>query len=300
MGHSMPGLAGKGKAGFCARRMPTFSERLKNLVDPPPRIAELRLDGIIAPSGPFGRQALSIERLEPAIRRAFSIPRVAAVALSVNSPGGSAAQSSLIAGRIRALAEEKKVPVLAFVEDVAASGGFWLACAADEIFCDATSIIGSVGVISAGFGFQDAIARIGVERRLYTAGVRKSLLDPFRAEKPEDVARLRDLQGQLHAVFKDYVRSRRGAKLRGDDGSLFEGDIFVGARAVEVGFADGIGTLHATVKARFGERARIVRVGARRRSLLSRFLPLQDAGAGLADGLLAAAESRAAYARFGL
>jgi signal peptide peptidase SppA len=280
--------------------MPGISERLTNLVDPPARIAELRLDGIIAPSGPFGRQALSIERLEPAIRRAFAIPRLAAVALSVNSPGGSAAQSSLIAARIRALADEKKLPVLAFVEDVAASGGFWLACAADEIFCDTTSILGSVGVISAGFGFQEAIARIGVERRLYTAGARKSLLDPFRAEKPEDVVRLRALQGQLHDVFKEYVRARRGTKLRGDDGALFEGDIFVGSRAVEVGFADGIGTLHATVKARFGERAHIIRVGARRRGLLSRLLPVQDAAAGLTDGILAGMEARAAYARYGL
>jgi signal peptide peptidase SppA len=280
--------------------MPGFSDRLKNLVDPPPRIAELRLDGIIAPAGPFGRQSLSIERLEPAIRRAFSLPKLAAVALSVNSPGGSAAQSSLIAARIRALAEQKKVPVLAFVEDVAASGGFWLACAADEIFCDATSIIGSVGVISAGFGFQDAIARIGIERRLHTAGARKSLLDPFRPEKPEDVTRLSDLQHQLHEVFKDHVRARRGAKLRGDDASLFEGDIFVGSRAVEVGFADGIGALHATVRARFGERARIVRVGQRRRGLLARLLPVQDAASGLAAGLVEAAEHRAAYARFGL
>jgi len=280
--------------------MPGLSDRVKNLVDPPPRIAELRLDGIIAPSGPFGRQSLSIERLEPAIRRAFSLPKLAAVALSVNSPGGSAAQSSLIAARIRALAEAKKVPVLAFVEDIAASGGFWLACAADEIFCDATSILGSVGVISAGFGFTDAIARIGIERRLHTAGARKSLLDPFRPEKPEDVTRLSDLQHQLHEVFKDHVRARRGARLRGDDASLFEGDVFVGTRAVEVGFADGIGTLHATVKARFGERARIVRVGLRRRSLLARLLPMQEAASGVAAGLVEAAESRAAYARFGL
>jgi signal peptide peptidase SppA len=284
--------------------MPGIAERLSNLVDPPPRVAELRLDGIIAPAGPFSRQALSIERLEPAIRRAFAIPRLAAVALSVNSPGGSAAQSSLIAARIRVLAEEKRIPVLAFVEDVAASGGFWLACAADEIFCDTTSILGSVGVISAGFGFQDAIARLGVERRLYTAGSRKSLLDPFRPEKAEDVARLRALQGQLHDVFKEYVRSRRGPRLRGDDGALFEGDIFVGQRAVEVGFADGIGTLHATVRARFGERARVIRVGVGRRGLLSRLLPIQeatqDAAAGLACAIVAGIEARAAYARYGL
>jgi signal peptide peptidase SppA len=276
--------------------MPTFSERLQNLADPPPRIAHLRLDGIIAAGGGFGRQALNIERLEPLLKRAFALPRLAAVAISVNSPGGSAAQSSLIAARIRALADEKTVPVLAFVEDVAASGGFWLACAADEIFCDPTSIIGSVGVISAGFGFADAIGRIGVERRLHTAGARKSLLDPFRPEKAEDVARLRALQDQLHGVFKEYVRSRRGAKLRGEEGVLFEGDIFVGHRAVDVGFADGIGTLHATIKGRFGKRARIIRLGLRRRPLLARLLPVQDA----AQAVAAAIEERAAFARFGL
>jgi signal peptide peptidase SppA len=276
--------------------MPTLSERLQNLADPPPRIAHLRLDGIIAPSGGLGRQALNIDRLEPLLKRAFALPKLAAVAVSVNSPGGSAAQSSLIAARIRALADEKQVPVLAFVEDVAASGGFWLACAADEIFCDPTSIVGSVGVISAGFGFSDAIGRIGVERRVHTAGARKSLLDPFRPEKAEDVARLRDLQDQLHGVFKEYVRSRRGAKLRGEESALFEGDIFVGARAVEVGFADGIGTLEATIRTRFGKRARIVRLGLRRRPLLARLLPVQDAAAAIA----AAIEERAAFARFGL
>lgn len=275
-------------------------ERLKNLTDPPAVVAHVRLDGLIAPAGGFMRQGLSIARLDPVLKQAFGLKRLAAVALSINSPGGSAAQSSLIAARIRALAEEKKVPVLAFVEDIAASGGFWLACAADEIFCDATSIVGSVGVISAGFGFQDAIARVGVERRVHTAGARKSMLDPFRPEKPDDVARLRDLQDQLHAIFKDHVRTRRGAKLKGEEASLFEGDIFVGQRAVDVGFADALGTLHATVKARFGKRARLVRVGARRRGLLSRLLPIGQAAEGLADGLLAAAESRAAYARYGL
>lgn len=280
--------------------MPSIAERLQNLASPPPVVAALRLEGLIAPGPGLGRQGLSLARLEPALKRAFGLRRLAAVALAVNSPGGSAAQSSLIALRIRALAEEKAVPVLAFVEDVAASGGFWLASAADEIYCDATSILGSVGVISAGFGFVEAIGRIGIERRLHTAGARKSMLDPFRPEKAEDVARLQALQGDLHQVFKDYVRARRGARLKGDDAALFEGDIFVGRRAVEVGFADGIGTLEATVKARFGARCRIVRVGVRRQGLLARLLPLGRAGEGFAEGLLAAAEARAAYARYGL
>lgn len=288
--------------------MARLSERFEDLFSPPPRVALLRLEGVIAAGGAFGRAGLSLDRLEPAIRRAFALPRLAAVALAVNSPGGSPAQSSLIAARIRSLSEEKKVPVLAFVEDIAASGGFWLACAADEIFCDATSIIGSVGVISAGFGFTDAIRRIGVERRLHTAGLRKSWLDPFRPESAEDVARLRGLQGELHATFKAHVRARRGDRLKGEEAALFEGDVFVGARAVEVGFADALGSLHGVVRERFGARARIVPVGLRRRGLLSRLLPLgggeamaaRGAAAGLASGLADAAAERAAFARYGL
>lgn len=289
--------------------MSRLSERLEDFLSPPPRIALLRLEGVIAAGGAFGRAGLSLDRLDPAIKRAFALPRLAAVALAVNSPGGSAAQSSLIAARIRALAEEKKVPVLAFVEDIAASGGFWLACAADEIFCDATSIIGSVGVISAGFGFADAIGRIGVERRVHTAGRRKSWLDPFRPETAEDVARLRALQGELHETFKAHIRARRGAKLKGEETLLFEGDVFVGARAVEVGFADALGTLHGVVRARFGARAQIVPVGLRRRGLLARLLPFgggaagelpRGAAAGVAAGLADAASERAAFARYGL
>ena len=252
-----------------------------------PTVSVLRLQGAIG----MGARSLTDSGLAPAIEAAFKA-RPAAVALQINSPGGSAVQSSLIAGRIRRLADEKKVPVLAFVEDVAASGGYWLATAADEIFCDQGSMLGSIGVISAGFGFQDMIARLGVERRVHTAGRSKSLLDPFRPEKPEDVARLDGWLAQLHDVFIAHVRSRRGARLV-DDPDLFTGDVWIGERAVSQGLADGIGHIGPTLKARFGEKVRLRRYGPRR-SFLSRFgLSLAEEAAGLM-------EERAAFARFGL
>jgi serine protease SohB len=287
-------LALAGRAGHMRRV--SFSERLKNLTDPPSRVAHVRLDGIIAGRGGFGRGGLNIDALEPVLTRAFGLKRLKAVALSINSPGGSPAQSSLIGARIRALAEEKKVPVLGFVEDVAASGGYWLACAADEIFVDRSSIVGSIGVISSGFGFQHVLARAGVERRLHTAGSRKSKLDPFGPEKPEDVAWLRSLQDEIHTVFKQWVQARRGDKLASTEPNLFEGEVFLGERAVALGLADALGTLPQLVRERFGERARIIQFGQRRRGFLSRLLPIEQAGA----SLMHLAEERAAFARFGL
>lgn len=267
---------------------------IARLLSPPPVVAVLPLAGMIAPrAAVFGRQPLAIETLGPAISRAFSARRLAGVALVVNSPGGSAAQSALIAARIRQHAEEKKIPVTAFVEDVAASGGYWLACAADEILCLETSILGSIGVITTGFGFAGLMERIGVERRLYTAGEKKSLLDPFRPTREEDVARLRGIQEALHARFKAWVRERRGAKLKAEEAELFSGEFWAGERAVALGLADGIGELRATMRARHGERVRFAVFGRQRRGWWSRFLPTPE-------GLIAAAEERAAWARFGL
>jgi len=252
-----------------------------------PTVSVLRLQGPIG----MGARSLTDAGLAPAIEAAFK-GKPAAVALQINSPGGSPVQSSLIAARIRRLSEEKKVPVLAFVEDVAASGGYWLATAADEIWCDPGSMLGSIGVISAGFGFQDLIARLGVERRVHTAGRSKSLLDPFRAERPEDVARLDQWLLQLHDVFIAQVRARRGAKLK-DNPDLFTGEVWIGEGAVSQGLADGIGHIGPVLKARFGEKVRVRRYG-QRRSLLSRFgLSLAEEAAGLI-------EERAAFARFGL
>jgi len=252
-----------------------------------PTVSVLRLQGPIG----MGARSLTDASLAPAIEAAFK-GKPAAVALQINSPGGSPVQSSLIAGRIRRLSVEKKVPVLAFVEDVAASGGYWLATAADEIWCDPGSMLGSIGVISAGFGFQDLIARLGVERRVHTAGRSKSLLDPFRPERPEDVERLDRWLGQLHDVFIAQVRGRRGAKLK-ENPDLFTGEVWIGEGAVSQGLADGIGHIGPVLKARFGEKVRVRRYG-QRRSLLSRFgLSLAEEAAGLI-------EERAAFARFGL
>lgn len=253
-----------------------------------PFVAVIRLQGTIA----AGARGLDDAGLAPVIEKAFARGKPSAVVIEVNSPGGSPVQSSLIAARIRRLSEERKVPVIAFVEDVAASGGYWLASAADEIYVDEGSIVGSIGVIAATFGVHEAIGRVGVERRVHTAGKSKSMLDPFRPEKPEDVKRLRGLLEQLHAYFIAHVKSRRGARLA-ESPDLFTGEIWVGQGAVDVGLADAIGHMVPVMKARFGDKVRFRRYGLRR-PLLQRF------GAQLFGDALAGIEERAAWARFGL
>lgn len=254
-----------------------------------PMVAVVRLQGMIASSARGA--TLNDAGIGPMLERAFRRRKPAAVALIVNSPGGSPAQSSLIGARIRRLSEEKEVPVYAFVEDVAASGGYWLAAAADEIWVDPNSIVGSIGVISASFGFHEFIGRYGIERRVHTAGKSKSLLDPFQPEKPADVKRLKEIQGVIHDTFIEHVKARRGAKLA--EGDLFTGDVWIGEKAVEVGLADGVGHLVPKMKEVFGDKVQFA-VYEERRSLLSRF------GMSLADDAIAAAEDRAAFARFGL
>jgi serine protease SohB len=262
----------------------------------PPAVAVLRLSGVIAArGGGLAPTGISAAGIAPLIERAFKLRRLAGVVLVVNSPGGSAAQSSLIAQRIRRLAEEKKVPVIACVEDAAASGGYWLACAADEIVADPASILGSIGVISAGFGLGDAIGRWGIERRLHTAGTEKSFLDPFRPERPDDLERLHGLLGELHETFKAWVRTRRAGKLKAPEDELFTGRFWTGRQAVALGLADRLGEASAEIEARFGEKARIVPIGQRRPPWPLRLLP------GLsAEALIAAVEERAAWARLGL
>lgn len=263
-----------------------------------PVVAVVRLGGVITPLGGL-RGGLSLTGLAPILERAFSLGGLAAVALAINSPGGSAVQSSLIAKRIRDLAAEKKMPVFAFAEDVAASGGYWLATAADEIYADQASIVGSIGVISAGFGFQDLLQRAGIERRVHTAGPRKSMLDPFRAEDAADVARLEAIQRDIHATFKSQVRERRGERLKADDATLFSGEFWVGTRALELGLIDGIGDLRTVMRSRFGDKVKLRAIGARR-GWLSRRMGL---GAGVgewAQDAIAAADERTLWARFGL
>ena len=255
----------------------------------PPLVAVIRLNGVIA-SGARGQ--LNDATLAPVIERAFRKGKPIAVALVVNSPGGSPVQSSLIAARIRRLAAERDVPVYAFVEDVAASGGYWLATAADEIYADESSILGSIGVISAGFGLTGLIEKLGVERRVYTAGKSKSMLDPFQPEKPADIKRLKALQLDIHAAFKTQVTARREGKLpEGED--LFTGDVWLGHAAIEKGLADGIGHVVPTMKQKYGDKVRF-RVHGPRRSMLSRF------GLKFGADALSAIEERAEYARFGL
>ena len=268
-----------------------------------PVVPVVRLSGVIASAGGMlGGRALSIESAAPLLKRAFDMRGAKAVALAINSPGGSPVQSALIAQRIRLHAQEKGLPVIAFVEDVAASGGYWLACAADEILVDPSSIVGSIGVISSGFGFQDLIARYGVERRVHTSGERKAMLDPFRPENPDDVERLKRLQAEIHDGFKDWVRQRRGRLLKADDATLFNGEFWTGKRGLELGLADGLGELRTTLQARYGTKVRLPVIGPRR-SLLARF----GLSTGLATGLgeigpatLAAIEERLHWQRFGL
>jgi signal peptide peptidase SppA len=262
----------------------------------------VRLSGVIASGGLLGGRGLSIETVAPLLKRAFETRGAKAVALSLNSPGGSPVQSALIAQRIRMHAAEKGLPVIAFVEDVAASGGYWLACAADEIIADPSSIVGSIGVISSGFGFQDLIARIGVERRVHTSGENKSMLDPFRPEQPEDVVRLKRLQAEIHDGFKDWIRQRRGKLLKGDESMLFTGEFWTARRGIEFGLVDGFGELRATLQARYGAKVRLPVIGPRRR-LLSRFGLQTGIGGGIdmiGPTTLAALEERALWQRFGL
>ncbi len=261
-----------------------------------PRIPVIRLQGAIV-SGSRMSSGLSDALLAPVIERAFTRSKPAAVALIVNSPGGSAAQSSLIAARIRRLAEKTGVPVHAFVEDVAASGGYWLACAADHIWVDRSSIVGSIGVIFAGFGFPEAMSRLGVERRVITAGKSKSLADPFLPERPEDVARLKALQAPIHAAFIDHVKARRGTRLK-EGADLFNADIWVGQEAADLGLVDGIAHLVPKMTELYGEKPRF-RLLEPRRTRLSRFSGL-SLGRTAVQGALDEIEERAHWARWGL
>jgi serine protease SohB len=263
-----------------------------------PLVTVLELSGVIGPGSP-PRRSLSLSRMEPAIEAAFKPAALKAVALAINSPGGSAAQSRLLYGAIRREAERRKVPVFCFVEDVAASGGYILALAADEIYADSSSIIGSIGVIAAGFGFQEAIARLGVERRIHTAGENKSQLDPFRPEDAEDVARLETILSDLHAQFVELVKQRRGPKLA-DHADIFTGAFWSGPAAQVRGLIDGIAHLGEFIRARYGEDVRLRRIAPDRGSLLRRIVGGEidvrlDAGSAI-DELSA----RSLWRRFGL
>lgn len=266
-------------------------------------IPVVRLHGAIMAGGNQFRQNLNIATTAPLLARAFADKRAPAVAIMVNSPGGSPVQSRLIYKRIRDLAEEKDKKVLMFVEDVAASGGYMIACAGDEIIADPSSVVGSIGVISAGFGFTDLIDKIGVERRVYTAGENKSLLDPFKPENPEDIAYLKDLQLEMHKTFIDLVKDSRGARLT-DDPDLFTGRFWTAIGGRKIGLVDELGDLRSTLRARYGDKVRM-RLIAPQRGLFGRRAPgvstgMASALAGIGEAGLNALDERALWARYGL
>lgn len=266
-----------------------------------PVVPVVRLSGVIGAEGTPFRPGLSLARIEGRLEQAFAVKKAAAVAILINSPGGSPVQSRLIHDRIRQLAGRENRRVLVFCEDVAASGGYLIALAGDEIFVDAASVVGSIGVISQGFGLEGLISRIGVERRVHTAGTRKAILDPFSPERPEDVAHLEALQAEIHAGFIALVRERRGSRLA-DDPDLFSGLFWTGARAISLGLADGIGSPRAVLEERFGPDVRLKPVGARKRGWFS--LGIGDTRgpdpADLTSGVLSALETRALWSRHGL
>jgi signal peptide peptidase SppA len=267
----------------------------------------VRLSGVIGAVTPL-RPGMSLTGVARTLERAFEMKNAKAVALVINSPGGSPVQSRQIYVRIRQLAAEKKLPVLVFVEDVAASGGYMIACAGDEIFCDPSSILGSIGVVGGAFGFQDLIKKIGVERRLYTAGAHKAMLDPFLPENPDDVARVKALQREIHAIFITLVKQSRGSRLKGADDVLFTGEYWAGETSVSLGLADAIGDLRSTLRARYGDKV-LTPVIAPATGMLSSLLGRKSAGAGalasldgfagLPDELISALETRAIWAKFG-
>ena len=291
---------------------PSVMDRLMKLVPARLRpgiavVPVVRLSGVIGAVTPL-RPGMSLTGVARTLERAFETKNAKAVALVINSPGGSPVQSRQIYVRIRQLAAEKKLPVLVFVEDVAASGGYMIACAGDEIFCDPSSIMGSIGVVGGAFGFQDLIKKIGVERRLYTAGAHKAMLDPFLPENPDDVARVKALQREIHAIFIALVKQSRGSRLKGADDVLFTGEYWAGETSVSLGLADAIGDLRSTLRARYGDKV-LTPVIAPATGMLSSLLGRKSAGAGaltsmdgiagLPDELISALETRAIWAKFG-
>ena len=290
-------------ASACAAMRPLLPKRFRSDI---PVVPVVQLSGIIGFSTPL-KPGVTLASVARQLDRAFAMRHAVAVALVINSPGGSPVQSHLIYRRIRVLAREKKLPVIAFAEDVAASGGYMVACAADEIICDTSSIVGSIGVVGGSFGFAKLMEKLGVERRLYTSGEHKAMLDPLLPEKPEDVERLKEVQREIHEDFINLVKDSRGARLNGPEKDLFSGEYWTGRRAIELGMADAIGDLRTTLRARFGDKVMMPLVAPERSFLgrprpgiaadgLDRLLRRVD----LAEDIVSALESRMIWARYGL
>ncbi|MEO0411618.1 MAG: S49 family peptidase [Pseudomonadota bacterium] len=268
---------------------------LKKVLHPKPIVPVLRFTGVIGEQGRFA-QGLNLAAVSSSLTKAFSVADAKAVAIIINSPGGSPVQSGLIFSRIRELADEKDKQVFVFAEDVAASGGYLIACAGDEIYVHDASVVGSIGVISAGFGFVELLNKVGVERRVYTAGESKSMLDPFKPEEPEDIERLKQLQSDIHTYFKDLVRDRRGDRLKAPRKQVFSGDIWVGKKAVSAGLVDGVGTVRDVMREKFGKDVDLPLIQSKRKFRL----PFMAHGPALsARTLLSELRSQADWSRFG-
>jgi signal peptide peptidase SppA len=288
---------------------PSFSNRVMRWLSPvlparlradTPVVPVVRLSGAIGMGTPL-KPALTLATAAPLLERAFKLARAREVAIIVNSPGGAPVQSHLIHRRIRSLAEQYDRKVSVFVEDVAASGGYMIACAGDEIVADPSSIVGSIGVVSSGFGFTELIAKIGVERRLHTSGESKAILDPFLPEKEEDVERLKAIQHGVHQDFIDLVKSRRAGALDEGDTFLFTGAFWTGRQALELGLIDRLGDIRSVMRERYGDEVLLQVIGASRGFMFRRWLPpSQGLATGLADEAVAALETRALWARYGL
>lgn len=264
-----------------------------------PFVPVVRLTGVIGYTTPLS-PGMTLASVAKTLDRAFAMKKAKAVAIVINSPGGSAAQSHLIHLRIRSLADEHKKKVIAVVEDVAASGGYMIASAADEIVADPSSIVGSIGVVSAGFGFDKLIKRFGIERRVYTAGERKLLLDPFQPEKAEDVKRLKSVQRAIHEQFITLVKERRGKKLRGPEKTLFSGEFWTAGEAEKLGLIDELGDLRGALRERFGKKV-VMRLIPHTTGWFGRRSPgVSELPGGWAASLITAIEARAIWARFGL
>ena len=278
------------------KHIPLIGDKL----DSADRVAVIRLAGVIADASVMRRAGINFQKMKEPIEKAFKLPRLKAVALVINSPGGAPAQCGLISAAIKSLAEEKAVPVYAFIEDVAASGGYWLACIGEEIYALNSSIVGSIGVISSGFGFDEFIAKHDIKRRVHTSGHDKSFLDPFRPEKADDLERLKKIQIDIHQSFKDWVIESRGGRLRGEPAALMEGAFWTGNDALERGLIDGLGTVSSVMKEKFGDEIRFVDCTPEKKGLLSSILPFGNAAQFDLGAVLEVAEEKSAWGRFGL
>ncbi len=291
---------------FCkAINLASKTPLIGKIFTPKPKVSLLRMSGVIRDTSLGGRSGISFDKYAPLIEKAFKPANLKAVALIINSPGGSPAQSSLIAEYIRDKAKEKNIPVLSFVEDVAASGGYWLACAGEEIYTQEMSIVGSIGVISASFGMQQFIEKHGIERRIHTSGKEKSFLDPFVEEKPSDVKRLKELQKNMHEIFKSWVKFRRESQLKGSDKELFEGAFWTGSAALEKGLIDGFGEARTICKKRYGENTKFIEINPKKKWIpgiisaqIKNHINLQAST--LPESTITAIEDRIFWSRYGL